>query len=221
MKFLGKILWGCVSTLICAFYNLDARGAVTCTYSIAEQQDLGAYTGATNAFSFATCSAATICADEFRTDCRGTWGALYQKLSTNISPSHVTVCSAGYYISACDKVTTNPTRSQLYGLCAGGFKCTQCPNDGSNSYPGNVNSSERLTFSIDGQSVMYNGDTFSVCGAIDPFTGATTGKLTMYKIKPSCTGAFDDRYSIDSCFVHGGADGIGSYVFINSCVYAR
>ncbi len=218
MERLNKILWGMFSTLICIFYNIEAK-ALTCTYSIAESQDLGAYTGGAYNFSFQTCSAATLCSDAFSSDCAGRFGALYQSLSANVAVTETSVCSAGYYISKCDMLSQNPTTEQLYNFCKGGFDCDKCPNDGTNSYPGIVGESKRLSFSIGGQSIMFNGNNFWVCGAVHPFTGASTGRLTMYSIKPTCTGAYDNRYSVYDCAVKGGANGTGTYIFLNSCYY--
>ncbi len=217
MNRINKILWSMFSTLICAFYNMDARG-VSCTYSVASYVNLN-----TTTYTFSVCSASTLCAGDTRDDCGGIWNP-----GTWLGNATVTVtniCSAGYYISTCKApywnnsliytTYTDPTETQLR-YCTTGFSCSKCPNSESSGESTKINVGNNAT--IDGY--VY------VCSTYNPVTNTQNsgGYLYMFKIKPTCTGGYDIRIPIDDCHVPSNStrrDSVGSYVFTNVCSYSR
>lgn len=218
MKYLGKILWGIISTAICIAYKTDANA--DCTFKVTNREKLS--TNAT--LNFATCSAGTICQalGGALTSCSGQWIRIEDlaKLQNNHSSIRVnTLCSRNYYIASCKNsagtIINLPTANNIAD-CKTGILCSSCPSSGNTQ-------SESVIIKYGDE--YYDSNYMYVCASVDAVSGSNLNGLYMQEVKLTCDGYTEIKQNpITNCYQKSQSqyrDVMGSYTLISSCFYER
>lgn len=217
MKYLGKIFWGIISTVICLAYKTDAHAS--CTFSVTNREKLST----TTTLTFATCSAATICTNIYNPsgNCGGLWMRVedIQDMRENHNNIIVnTLCSQNYYIASCkDSAGTTislPTQSSIEN-CRTGIVCSSCPDNGE------VQISKILQYG----SNYYAKNYLYVCGSIDAVSDSNLGGLYMQEVRLTCNNnSSTAMYPKTDCYLVAGktySNNMGSFIVLSSCYYAQ
>jgi len=219
MKYLGKILWGIISTAICIAYKTDANA--DCTFKVTNREKLS--TNAT--LNFATCSAGTIChnlAAAAPTSCAGQWIRIQdaQKLQNDHGSIRVnTLCPKNYYIASCQTATGTtiflPTNANISN-CETRIVCSSCPSSGDTQ-------SESVIIKYGDE--YYDSNYMYVCASVDAVSGSNLNGLYMQEVKLICDGYTEIKQNpITNCYQKSQSqyrDVMGSYTLISSCFYER
>lgn len=221
MNLINKILWGCVSTLICAFYNMELKAE--CKILIESRIEVGNYPSDGQWIS--VCSESNVCGD----NCYGLWGKGVGKgLTTDVLVgSYTEIANSGYYVSNCgtnygtEDTLFEPSRTDI-GLCTEDVVFSSCPTSGLThvkSYK--VNYLTAKTAKLKEINAHHN----RICSTINPISGVPyNSTLYMFIIGFShdCDLTSYDLVSKEQCYIKSGVgfmDNVGSYTFTNSCAW--